>query len=203
MTCPACTAPVTRAALECAYCGSDLQPPVAFFPPAALDEAPGPPHVALHPMSEAKLIVMTVATFGLYVVLWFYRNWKLRNELRGRNVMAPLRAIFSGIFAYSLFEDVDEEARRVGVKPGWNPVVLGIMFFLLGAATRLPDPWWLVFFLSLVPLCVVQRTINQANARSPRPVPLNQSYSTANRVGIGLGSIFLLLVLIGVFFPVP
>jgi hypothetical protein len=204
MTCPACTAPVPGAALECAYCGSDLQAPVAYFPPAAeLDEVPGPPDIALHPMSETKLLVMSLVTFGVYQVYWFYRNWKLRNELRGRDVMAPLRAIFSGIFAYSLFEDVGEEARRVGVSPGWSPVLLGIVYFLMGIATRLPDPLWLLSFLSLIPLYLVQRTINDANARSPRPAPLNDRYSTLNRVGIGLGIICLLLVLLGLFFPEP
>ena len=68
---------------------------------------------------------------------------------------------------------------------------------------RPPDPWWLLFYVTLVPLCLVQRTINEANARSPRPAPLNDRYSTLNRVGIGIGSILLFLVLVGLYFPEP
>lgn len=204
MTCPACTAPVPHAAPECAYCGSDLQAPVAYFPPAAeLDGTAGPPEIALHPMSETKLLVMTVVTFGLYEVWWFYRNWKLRNELRDRGVLAPLRSILAGFFAYSLFEDVDEEVRRVGVSPGWSAVLLGIAYFVLTATSRLPDPLWLLSLLNVAPLYVVQRTINEANARSPRPAPLNDRYSTLNLVGIALGSIFLFLVMIALYFPEP
>jgi hypothetical protein len=203
MTCPACTAPVPGAALECAYCGSDLQAPVAYFAPAELDEAPGPPDIALHPMSGTKLVVMSVVTLGLYEVWWFYRNWKLRNELRDRGVLAPLRAILSGIFAYSLFQDVGEEARRVDVSPGWSAALLWIAFLLLSATSGLPDPLWLVSFLNVVPLCVVQRTINEANARSPHPAPLNDRYSTLNRVGIGVGILCLILVLLGLFLPEP
>jgi hypothetical protein len=152
-------------------------------------------------MSGTKLLVMSLCTFGLYHIYWFYRNWKLRNDLRRRGVTAPLRAIFAPIFAYSLFEDVDVEVRRWGVSPGWNAAALAIAYFLLNLVTRLSDPLWLIGLLSFLPLLPVQRTINEANARSTHPAPVNAAYSGLNIAGIVLGGILLLLAIVGTLLP--
>lgn len=193
----------------CASCGrpqhSDAFPP----PPPPLPSAPvasvwgDTVEIALHPMSGTKLLVMSLCTFGLYHVYWFYRNWKLRNELRRRGVLAPLRAIFAPIFAYSLFEDVDVEVRRWGVTPGWNAAALAIAYFLLNIVTRLADSLWLIGLLSVLPILAVQRTINEANARSTHPAPVNAAYSGLNIAGMVLGGIALLLALLGTFMPEP
>jgi hypothetical protein len=146
---------------------------------------------------------MSVCTFGLYHVYWFYRNWRLRNELRRRGVTAPLRAIFAPFFAYSLFSDVDDEVRHWGVTPGWSAAAMAIAYFLLNLVTQLPDPLWLVGLLSFLPLLSVQHTVNEANARSSHPAPVKANYSGLNIAGIVLGGILLLLALIGTFMPEP
>jgi hypothetical protein len=193
----------------CANCGRPQQSSVFPPPPPPLPPAPATSvwgdtvEIALHPMSVSKLLVMSLCTFGLYHIYWFYRNWKLRNELRRRGITAPLRAIFAPIFAYSLFEDVDVEVRRWGVTPGWSAAAMAIAYFLLNVATRLPNPLWLIGLLSFLPLLAVQRTINEANARSTHPAPVNATYSGVNIAGLVLGGIFLLLAIVGALLPTP
>ncbi len=209
--CPGCGAQVSALAPACANCGRPQHSSANAFPPPPppLPSAPAVSvwgdnvEIALHPMSGTKLVVMSLCTFGIYHIFWFYRNWKLRNELRRRGVMAPLRAIFAPIFAFSLFEDVDVEVRRWGVTPGWNAAALAIAYFLLNVVSRLPGPLWIISFLSVLPLLAVQRTINEANARSMNPAPVNASYSGLNIAGIVLGGLFVLLGIIGSFMPEP
>lgn len=209
VSCPDCGAQVSPLAPACASCGRPQHSNVFPPPPPPLPSAPvasvwgDTVEIALHPMSGTKLLVMSLCTFGLYHIYWFYRNWKLRNELRRRGVLAPLRAIFAPIFAYSLFEDVDVEVRRWGVTPGWNAAALAIAYFLLNIVTRLADSLWLVGLLSVLPILAVQRTINEANARSTRPAPVNAAYSGLNIAGMVLGGIALLLALLGTFMPEP
>jgi hypothetical protein len=209
VSCPGCGAQVSELAPACASCGRPLHsaafpPPPPPLPPAPVASAWGDTvEIALHPMSGTKLLVMSLCTFGLYHIYWFYRNWRLRNELRRRGVTAPLRALFAPIFAFSLFEDVDVEVRRWGVTPGWSAAALAIAYFLLNVVSRLPDPLWIISLLSVLPLLAVQRSINQANARSTNPAPVNASFSGFNIAGIVLGGLFLLLGIVGAFMPEP
>lgn len=201
--CPHCNAPASPSAVDCAYCGGALRPGAAYAyaAPEPVRVWSDAPEIALHPMSVTKLVVMSLVSFGLYHIWWHYRNWKLRNDLRGRGVTPALRAIFSPLFAYSLFEDVEEEVRRWGMGVGWNAVFLGIMYFLSNAATRLPEPFWIAGLAAVFILVPVQRSINAANAASSRPAPVNDRFSAANIAGIVLGGILLFLALIGTFFP--
>jgi hypothetical protein len=220
ISCPDCGTQVSSAAPACVNCGRPLtaqpQPEVAYAAPpygaaGAFTAQPGyyaapgapawaaAPEIALHPMSESKLAVMSVFTLGLYPVYWFYRNWELRKTQRNRDVIPVLRAIFSPLFSYSLFEDVEEEAQKLRTSVGWSPMAMALTFFVLNVLWRLPDPFWLLCLFTFVPLLSVQRTINELNARSSRPAPVNAAFSTANVIGLIVGGIFLLLAIIGTF----
>lgn len=223
ISCPHCGTQVSSLAIDCPRCGRSMSAPpdavpagvgaipsASGFPahhPAAVPATGSPdwaalPEIGLHPMSEVKLALLSLATLGLYELYWFYRNWKLRKQVRKSDVSPFWRAFFAPIFAFSLFEDVLSEARRVRVSVGWSAGELGVAFLLLSAAWRLPDPYWMVTLLSFVPLVLVQRVINKANAKSANPGPVNQSYSVLNVVGIVLGGLVLLLGIIGTFVSV-
>lgn len=64
---------------------------------------------------------------------------------------------------------------------------------------RLPDPWWLVTYLSCLVLVPVQVTINRMAAR--RGVRPDASLQAKHIVVIAVGSILWLLVIVGTFFP--
>ena len=223
ISCPDCGAPVSDAAPACIHCGRPMaarpeqpaaQPPAwglrgaaveAPYPPVPV-EVPGPaiPEVAsavgeLHAMSVHKLVLMSVCTFGVYEIFWFYRNWSRVRE-RGRSVSPFWRSFFAPIWGYSFFEEVEDQAlaARMG-SVGWSPLALGLLFFLLSALWRLPDPWWLVTYLSVLTLVPVQGTINELAAR--RGVRPDSSFEGKHIAVIVVGGILLLLVLVGLFLP--
>ena len=182
----------------CARCGQDPQAAPALAPVRAEG---GPAVLALYPLSPLKLIVMSVCTLGLYTLFWFYRNWRLRRELRGREVWPFWRSFFSPLFAYALFQEVRDEAGAHGVEAGWSAGWLALLYFALGVTSRLPDPYWLAALLTFVPLVDVQRTINQANARIPAPLAVDRGFSALNLLGVAVGMAMISLIIAGLMLP--
>ncbi|HEU0055605.1 MAG TPA: hypothetical protein VFQ39_20595, partial [Longimicrobium sp.] len=211
INCPDCGTAVSSHAPACPECGRPFTPQTVRdvsqaaygeqpYPPRAEPwaQAPAwaPPAVGLHAMSEAKLLVMTLGTVGLYQFYWFYRNWRLRNQQRGARVWPIARAIFSPIFSYFLFEQVEQEAEALDIRIGWSPLVLALGYFIMNLLFRLPPPWLLLGLGTVLPLLQAQRTINEANARSATPAPVNAGYSVLDIAGIVLGLVTYVLILI-------
>lgn len=46
-----------------------------------------------------KFILLSVITFGIYELVWFYRNWKFLKNEQNLKITPFLRTIFSTIFA--------------------------------------------------------------------------------------------------------
>ena len=63
------------------------------------------PDAIFYPVSRTKLVVMMLLTYGLYIVYWFFRNFRYLKR-SGVKVRPVLRALFSQFFYYSLFRHV-------------------------------------------------------------------------------------------------
>ena len=223
VSCPGCATRVSSLSLSCPRCGRSflngdgagsqegtLAAAVPQYFPA--EAAPALPRdmpqwaseaeaVALHPMSLGKLVVMSLCTFGFYEVYWFYRNWYLQKAFRKEDVSPFWRAIFAPLFGFSMFRNVRNQAERDRLRVGWSAGGMGLLFLVLSGLSRLPDPYWLVCLLSFAPILPVQRTINELNAASPRPAPVNAEFSVLNLAGIAVGGLCLFLAVIGTLFP--
>src|SRR5262245_35325164 len=117
-----------------------MEPTNPYTPPASkLVEAP----VAEAPffaVSNAKLIVLSVATFGLYEFWWFYRNLEAI-RLRTQRSMSPLlRALFAPLWGFSLLPEIEQEGRALRVESAIAPELCAVAFFVLSVLWRLPDP---------------------------------------------------------------
>src|SRR5262245_32977458 len=100
-------------------------------------------------VGTAKLIAMDVATFGLYPVWWFYKNWQTEQELSKEMLSPAARAIFSVVFFQAFASRTKERALLLGVPARFSPLPLSIPFIALNVlAARLPLPWTFVALLS-------------------------------------------------------
>ena len=157
-----------------------------------------------YPMALHKLAVMSVCTFGLYELYWFYRNWKLLRDNGRFNVSPFWRMFFHNLFAYSLFQHVRRQAENASVSVSCNAAVLALWYVACSVfAPSLPVPLSLLAWFTFVPLLQVQRTINAINDASASPVTSDNSYSARNVAVIVLGVLVLILALIGTFSPPP
>jgi len=200
VVCSYCGAEVPLPPSDCEQCGAALPVDSPSSEGASWeDERP----MALHPMSEAKFLAMNVCSFGLYTTLWFFRNWLLLRYIRGERNSPALRMIFYQVAAVLLFRSVKREAEASGVEPRFRPGLLAVVYFVASLAVVAPGSFALLGLLSPVVLFPVQRTINEINERSPRPVPMNDRFSRLNVVLLVLGGLVLVLGIVGSFLPEP
>lgn len=167
--------------------------------------------VEFFPSSQTKLAILYFATFGMYPIYWFYKNWKLRQKEYGENVIPWLRAIFFVFFTHSLFKKIEKTSIAKGVATAWGATTLATIFVLLTVISNILerinknseeigaiDYTGLVILAVLVwPLYVVQGVVNKVN-NDPKG-ELNSSYSIYNYIFIVIGVLVWLLVMIGLF----
>ena len=166
--------------------------------------------VEFFPSSQTKLAILYFATFGMYPIYWFYKNWKLRKTAYGEKVIPFLRAIFFIFFTHSLFKKIEETSTAKGIAT-WGATTLATVFVLLTVISNILevinreseeigaiDYTGMIILVVLVwPLYVVQGVVNKVN-NDPKG-ELNSSYSIYNYIFIVIGVLFWLLVMIGLF----
>jgi hypothetical protein len=175
-------------------------PPTAVVADLELPSDVGtePPFFAV---SVTKLVIMSLCTFSVYEVYWFYRQWKRIAEREQSGISPLARAIFTFFFCYQCFghiRDFDAEAdtgRRLAAGPlaiGW--IVTTILW-------RLPDPYSWISMLSVVFLVPVQLHANRLNASANPAHDRNARFSTWNWVAVVVAVLMVMLAFTDMFLP--
>ena len=149
-------------------------------------------------VSIAKLGVMTVATFGIFLYLWFYKNWKSVQRFSTDRPNAPLRSLFFPLMAYSLFRRIRMRSAELGVPAPFSAGWLALALFVMAMLAGLPDPLWIAALLQFVPLIPVQQAVNVLNAKIAPETSLNSRFSIWNVVAIALGGSLVVLSIVGI-----
>ena len=104
-----------------------------------------------------KLILMSTATFGLYDLVWLYRNWDVIRD-RGQPDISPFwRAIFAPLWLFSLASNVYRRSSSD------SSIVIGVAYLACNLAGRADSILWLASFFSVVPLVLLQREMASLN----------------------------------------
>jgi hypothetical protein len=153
------------------------------------------------PCSPAKLFILSATTFNLYLIYWFWRNFKYE---QGRNpeIWPVLRTIFSGIFFYTLARSALDEADTRGIRARYSPGLLTALLWGTSIGTRfLPDllAIFAVFLLALI-VMPVQVTVNRINRDVNPALQRAERFRVWEMVLALPGGLLLLLALIGILF---
>jgi hypothetical protein len=186
-----------------------------YAPPKAavadVDAISAGPAAVFFPVSNTKLVVMSTATFTLYQLLWFYKNWAAVRARSG-GVLPLARMIFAIFFCYDLFDRVRWHRRDLpsaGLEAGWLALgwavvtVVGNVLDRVGASLADPGP---VFVVSLVVsyasvafLLPVQTAVNAINrAEVPEHDP-NDRFTVWNWLWLICGGLVTAAALVGTF----
>jgi hypothetical protein len=153
------------------------------------------------PISRLKLLVMYIATFGLYEVFWFYKNWQLFKAKTGNEISPFWRTVFGVFYFYDLLAHIQEKALSRRVYAYFSPFLLTVVWIGLRVCTRLPDPYWIVSFFSVIVLFPVQETVNELNSVvAPNHNP-NDRFSVWNILTIAVGGSLIVLAIVGTLMP--
>ena len=153
--------------------------------------------------STLKLVLMSICTGGLYELYWFYKNWVLIKQRTNQHMMPFWRAAFAPLWAYSCFKHIATAAkdRNTSAPPAIG--MLAVVYFVLQAVWRLPDPYWLISFFSFVPLMPANSAARLVNRTLAGDTYDNAKFSGWNWLGLVVGGLFLVLALIGTWYPEP
>ncbi|TGL58760.1 hypothetical protein [Leptospira sarikeiensis] len=166
------------------------------------------------PIPTTKLILLILGTLGFYTIYWFYKNWKyIKVRESDRSIMPFWRGVFAIFFTHRLFGDIEREASKQGLLKDWNAETNATIYVIVAIVGRIIDriSWRfpenkilsiasIVFLIfTIFPIHSVQRTINELNKNYFEEVkPKFHPFEIAIIV---IGSIFWLLIAIGLFLP--
>ncbi len=152
-------------------------------------------------VSGAKLTILSLATFGLYEVFWFYQNWKRVRDRTGRTLSPFWRAIFSPIFVFPLARTVASTTTSLNLRPGLTPGLVAAAYLGLTFLACLPDPWWLVSLFTFVPLLAVAREIRTIHEALQPGVDPAVGWGRGAWATLAFGGLLAGLAVLGTFAP--
>jgi hypothetical protein len=119
--------------------------------------------IPFYTIEKGKLIALSLCSFNLFMLVWFYRNWKVFRD-RDKDDVSPFwRSIFCGIFCFSFFQRVKNEFDRRKLEFGLEPSVLGIAILGSGMLSRLPGLWFLIAMAAVIPVVMVNEKLAELN----------------------------------------
>jgi hypothetical protein len=148
-------------------------------------------------VSPVKLVVLSVCTLGFYQIYWFYKHWALVKERSEPHIIPWARAFFCIFWCYGCFEFIRRDERHLGVEPALPAGPLAIGWIAAALAGRLPEPYFVIGFLSPLLLVPVQRHVNRINALVAPDHDRNTRFSAWNWLAVVAGGIFIALIMLG------
>jgi hypothetical protein len=112
--------------------------------------------VQYYPVSPLKLVLLSVFTWSIYDIYWFYRQWKYVKRRDDSKIMPFWRALFGILWFFPLLGEVDRANGRDRMASNG---LLALAYLSLATAWRLPDPYWLLSLASTLCLLVLNRRI--------------------------------------------
>lgn len=154
-------------------------------------------------ISVNKFILLSILTFGLYEMWWVYKAWRFFKEKDKLDIMPAMRTIFSIFFLYSLFSRILDYSNEKGYTNSYSPGFLFIALLITNALSYLPDPFFLLSFLSVFVFLSPFNALNFAKETSAEFVTVEQDgFNTRQIVLIVIGVIFWFFVLFGLMVSV-
>ena len=146
-----------------------------------------------------KVVWLSILTFGIYEIIWFYKSWKTLAVKFGYKVSPFWRAIFAGITGFWLFPTISKYVEKFEME-SFDGMLFAVLYLILNMLYRLPDPLWIICFASVAIIALAQDKINKVNAQYFPNAPVNK-WRGINTFWSILGGIILLLALVGMFIP--
>ncbi|NQX66675.1 DUF4234 domain-containing protein [Paenibacillus alba] len=151
------------------------------------------------------LIVLTIVTTGFYQMVWFYKTWKQLQKHNNWQVSYVYRTVFSFIpfigfiIVVNLFKRINRLLKQHDIHVKMFPIIMMLGFYILNALFKLPHLYWLIGFLSIAPLAYAQYALNLYWMKVQPEQRVEEKFTKRQWGLVVIGSLFWLLVLLGLF----
>lgn len=162
-------------------------------------------------VSEKKFWLLFMMTFSLYLLYWFYKQWRTWKVVTGEKVMPIARTIFWVFMVWGLIRRIFDRAKLVDnnlkfrtLEKATGIAVLAMFASRINDKMTGDDTSLLWFGITLICLIVTARGMTTIQCfvniacHDPQGIS-NSKLTVANYVWLIFGGIFWLLVLIGTF----
>lgn len=148
-------------------------------------------------ISISKLVVLTILTFGIYEIYWFYKQWKCLKVIKNLNITVWARGLFTPLFAYPLFKQYFELAKQETQRNYPSAKWLAIGYFVLNLLWRSEKPYWLLGFTAVFTLIPVQKAINEYWVIRHPKHKIDSTYKGWETIILIIGGVFTLFLIMG------
>lgn len=154
-----------------------------------------------------QFVLLSVLTFGIYDFYWYYRNWKNLKMYKDLNIDPIWRTIGTvvpilGLFLiYSAHKDYQKLIIEEGVNRKVYPGLIVLVIILTGLLVNLPDPYWMLCFLSIIPLAIVQDVLNELWKKVQPDFVHNNKLNGKQITLVVIGAIWWILAILGMLIP--
>src|SRR6516165_9719694 len=97
--------------------------------PTSAAETPGPKEMrrAYFTVGTVKFSLMSLTSFSIYALYWFYRNWKIIRDREQSQISPFWRAFFAPLWTFSMGSHFRKEARAQNISLALPVVALGVI----------------------------------------------------------------------------
>lgn len=161
-------------------------------------------------MTPVRLVTLSLLTFGIYDLYWFYRNWKQIRAATDEKLSPFWRVVFTVFYIWPLFQRITDAAETRGYKMPAPPNVLSLLYvvgIIAGNALAKIDEFNLAYSFTAIALLMVtslvlapiQAAANFNNSRLPKNVQQIPRKKVPEIIVIAIGIIVAILAMIGWF----
>lgn len=145
--------------------------------------------------SPWKFGVLSIMTLNLYLLYWFYRNWKLARATGCSRTNPIIMTILSMFLSYALFIRIERLYYKSSIYAYATSVIFSFSYFMICMIGLSDSPVWLISFFSFVPIYFLNGHAIKIEMKNPDFI-INADFSMWDCVAISLGGTLLLLSLI-------
>lgn len=111
--------------------------------------------------SQKIFIILSILSFGIYELVWMYRNWKFFKEKEKIDISPFWRAWFAIFFIHSLFKKILEYAKKEGYKNHYSSAWRTFFWIILLLISFIEHP--IFFFLSMLTFLTILAPLDAIN----------------------------------------
>ncbi len=163
-------------------------------------------------VAENRFWILTITSFGLYELYWFYKNWKAVKLASRPDIWPVARAFFAVFFVHDLFNLVADLGKKHGytnlAKPGTLATIYIVYLVVSNLWNKAPPLGALDFPIMVISVLApvfiiwpVQAAINEINASKGTSQKLIRPYTGGELTVIVIGSILLIFSTLGFLLP--